>query len=460
MIPLAFRHIHFIGIGGIGVSGVARLAMKAGVRVTGSDMKESAVTRCLRDAGAAVVIGHRQENIDKADLVVYSSAIKADNPEMVAARTQHIPLKKRAEFLSDLMTDKTVVAVAGAHGKTTTSSLAAHLLTTAGLCPTIAVGGILCEGQESARCGESRFFVAEADESDGTFLCYAPMYSIVTNIDQEHMDFYKTYDNLLHAFAAYMKQTAPDGCVISCRDDATLHALAVGNAPRLVSYGFSAQADLCIEKAAAAERLLRLACRFRGKPLGSFSLSLCGRHNALNAAAVIVLGLELGLDLDMIRKALSSFQGVERRFQVRYEDKNIMVVDDYGHHPTEIVATLEGARACAPRRLVVVFQPHRYTRTQALMDRFARSFTQCDRLLVTDIYAASEDPIEGVTAEGLVERIRARTACSVSYAPRNDLMERVRSAVEPGDLVLFLGAGDITKACDEFAQLYREEKGI
>ncbi len=456
MTPIPFRHIHFIGIGGIGVSGCARLAMQAGVRVSGSDVKESAVTRRLRTAGADVVLGHREENLEGADLVVYSSAIKADNPELVAARMRRLPVKRRAEFLSDLMADKVVVSVAGAHGKTTTSSLAATLLSAAGLCPTVAVGGILREDGDNVRTGGSRFFVAEADESDGTFLCYTPMYSLVTNIDHEHLDYYKTYDNLLHAFAAFMKQTAPGGCVIACRDDAQLHELARHNAPRLITYGFSDEADLCIRRYAADGHSVRFACAYRGKPQGTFSLSLCGRHNALNAAAVIALGLELELELETIRKALASFQGVERRFQVRHEDKDLMIVDDYGHHPTEIAATLEGARACAPRRLVVVFQPHRYTRTHALMDHFARTFALCDHLLVTDIYAASEDPIEGVTAENLVERIREKAACPVTYAPRRDLIERVRAAVRPGDLVLFLGAGDITKASREFAHLFQK----
>jgi len=456
MTPLPFRHIHFIGIGGIGVSGVAHLALKAGVRVSGSDQKESSVTRSLRKAGAAVFLGHREENITGADLVVYSSAIKPDNPEMVAARTQRIPIKKRAEFLSDLMAEKTVITVTGAHGKTTTSSLVAKLLTAAGLCPTVAVGGILREEGGNARCGESRYFVAEADESDGTFLCYTPTYSIVTNIDHEHMDYYKTYDNLLCSFAAFLRQTAAEGCAIVCRDDAVLYGLAARNAPRLISYGFSQGSDCVIEGFAAGPRTIRFSCCFRGRSLGDFSLPLVGRHNALNASAVIALGLELGLGPDTVRAALASFQGVERRFQVRHEDKDILIVDDYGHHPTEIAATLEGAKACGRKRLVVVFQPHRYTRTRALMDLFARCFLNCDQLWVTDIYAASEDPMEGVTAESLVERIRQNAACPVAYVPREDLVQRVRAEVRPGDLVMFLGAGDITKASDEFSHLFQK----
>jgi len=456
MTPIALRHIHFVGIGGIGVSGCAHLAMRAGVHVSGSDAKESDATRRLRSAGADVFIGHRPENVGAADLVVYSSAIKADNPELVAARSRHIPVKKRAQFLCDLMAEKTVVSVAGAHGKTTTSSLAATLLSQAGLCPTVAVGGILREDGQNARWGESAYFVAEADESDGTSLCYTPTYSLVTNIDHEHLDYYKTYDNLLHAFAAYMKQTAPEGCVIACRDDAVLYELARHSAARLVTYGFSEEADLRIQRYAADGRAIRFACARHNKPLGTFAVGLCGRHNALNAAAVVALGLELDLAADVIRKALASFQGVERRFQVRHEDKDLMVVDDYGHHPTEIAATLSAARACTQRRLVVVFQPHRYTRTHALMDRFAAAFTCCDHLLVTDIYAASEDPLEGVTAENLVERIREKTACPVTYVPREGLVGRVRAALKPGDLVLFLGAGDITKASHEFADLFQK----
>lgn len=446
------RHVHFIGIGGIGVSGIAQLALKRGDVVSGSDLKRSAITDKLASMGAQIFVGHQAQNIAGAELVVYSSAIRPDNPEMASARAAGILLKRRAEFLSDLMTEKTVIAVTGAHGKTTTSSLSTKLLSAAGLCPTAAIGGILREDGDNVKCGDSRYFVAEADESDGSFLCYAPTYSIITNIDLEHMDFYRTYENLLSSFDRFIGQTRLGGCVFYCREDKPLTDLVSRQSTRSLSYGFSPEANLWAENVAVGPCRLSFVCHRGQEALGEVTLRLAGRHNALNALAVVGLGLELGIPFETIRGALADFRGVERRFQIKHEDERFLVVDDYGHHPTEIAATIAAARACGRRRVVSVFQPHRYSRTELLMAEFARCFSATDELIITDIYAASESPREGVTPWRVVEAVRQATGQSVAYVPKEDVVQRLRSLAKAGDLILFLGAGDITKVSDEFAK--------
>ncbi|MFH0877069.1 MAG: UDP-N-acetylmuramate--L-alanine ligase, partial [Candidatus Omnitrophota bacterium] len=409
------RHIHFIGIGGIGVSGLAQLALKRGEKVSGSDVKVSPLTQRLLELGVQVYVGHRPEQIQGSDLVVYSSAIRPDNPELTAARAQGIPVERRAEFLSELMADKTVITVTGAHGKTTTSSLAAKMLISAGLHPSVAVGGILREDGDNAKWGESRYFVAEADESDGSFLCYHPTYSVITNIDEEHLDYYHTYARLTEAFGTFIAQTKPQGCVFYCREDEVLTTLVESAAVRRVSFGFSPAADFYAQDIRVAQGALSFVCLKKQGCLGELTLSLTGRHHVLNALAVMALGLEMGLSFDGIRQALRDFQGVERRFQVKRADQDIFIVDDYAHHPTEIRVTIEAAKACPCGRVVAVFQPHRYTRTQLLMDKFAECFRQSDCVIVTDIYPAGEDPIEGVTGERLMERIRQKVSGRVEY---------------------------------------------
>lgn len=451
------KHIHFIGIGGIGVSGLAQLALKRGDSVSGSDVKESAITRKLASLGARIFIGHRAENIRDAELVVYSSAIRTDNPEMIEARQKNIALQRRAEFLNDLMTGKAVITVTGAHGKTTTSSLAAKLLVSVGLEPTVVVGGILREDGDNAKSGESSYFVAEADESDGSFLCYHPMYSIITNIDQEHMDFYKTTDNLLASFGRFVGQTKPEGCVFYCAQDQMLAKIVKEGVGRSVSYGFSSQADYFAENISLAKGRISFMCWHRGERLGAISMNLTGKHNVLNALAVVALGQELEIDFKKIQAAFKEFKGVERRFQIKYEDQDFLVVDDYGHHPTEIQATIEAACACARKRLVVVFQPHRYSRTASLKDQFAVCFSKCDHLVVTDIYAAGEDAIAGVNSSGLVDCIRGRMKAQAEYVERDKIAEHLQSLVKNGDLILFLGAGDITKVSDEFAKSFQKK---
>lgn len=449
------RHIHFVGIGGIGVSGLAQLALKRGEAVSGSDVKASLLTQRLSGLGIQVYIGHRPEQVQGSDLVVYSSAIRPDNPELKEARAKGIPVKRRAEFLSELMADKTVITVTGAHGKTTTSSLAAKMLISAQLHPTVMVGGILREDGDNAKWGESLYFVAEADESDGSFLCYHPTYSIITNIDEEHLDFYRTYARLTEAFGAFITQTKPQGCVFYCREDEALAALVASASVRSASFGFSPAADFYAQDIRVAQGVLSFTCFKKRDRLGEVTLSLTGRHHALNALAVTALGLELGISFDGIRETFKDFQGVERRFQVKYADQDIFIVDDYAHHPTEIRATIEAAKACPHKRVVAVFQPHRYTRTQLLMDKFADSFRQSDYVIVTDIYAAGEEPIEGVTAERLTERIRQKVSSPVEYIQKEKIIDHLKKSVAKNDCVLFLGAGDITKISDEFAKNFK-----
>ena len=450
------RHIHFIGIGGIGVSGVAQLALKQGNKVSGSDIKESFITQRLIREGAIVYVGHNAEHVHGADLIVHSSAIRDDNPELKSARQQGKAILKRAEFLAELMADKKVVTITGAHGKTTTSSLAAQLLLSAGFHPTVAVGGILREDGNNVQWGDSSYFVAEADESDGTFLCYKPLYSIITNIDYEHMDFYKSYDNLLDFFTRFVKQTKKNGCVFYCHEDKPLESIVQKSGVRCQSYGFSPEAVFSAQDISLGKGRLSFLCMKQGRPLGEISLGLMGRHNVLNALAVIALGDELRIDFQIIQKALSGFKGVERRFQVKFEDRNILIVDDYGHHPTEIAATIQAAKLCQRKRLLVVFQPHRFSRTQLLLDKFAQCFDQCDCLAVTDIYAAGESPIEGISAEKIVEKIQKNSKKSAAYVPKDQMIPYLKKTVQQDDLVLFLGAGDITKISDEFAKKFQE----
>lgn len=446
------RHIFFIGIGGIGVSGIACLALKRGDRVSGSDIKESSITDKLKTLGAKVFIGHDASNISGADLVVFSSAIADSNPELMAARKSKIPVKRRAEFLSELMTDKKVIAVTGAHGKTTTSSLSAKLLQKAGLNPTVAVGGILHEDGQNAQLGSSAYFVAEADESDGSFLCYAPDISIITNIDFEHMDFYKSFERLLESFSAFIKNTKDKGLVVYFKEDEVLRSLVESSGVRSVSFGFTDEADLYPKDIKLQQCRLSFSCMAKEKCLGVVCANLMGRHNILNVLSVIALGLELGISFDIIKTALADFKGVKRRFQVKYEDKDIFVVDDYAHHPTEIAATIEAAKLCSRKRLLVVFQPHRFSRTKLLMEKFAASFVKSDHVIVTDIYAAGEEPIEGINAQYISELIKRDAKVCAEYVPKSDILGYLNSSLRQDDMVLFLGAGDITKVSDEFVE--------
>jgi len=446
--------IHFVGIGGIGMSGIAEVLLNLGYRVSGSDLKASETTRRLEGLGGRIVCGpHAAENVQEADVVVISSAVRRDNPEVQEAVRRKIPVIPRAAMLAELMRLKHGVAIAGSHGKTTTTSLAAHLLAHAGLDPTAVVGGKVNGFGSNAKLGKGDYMVVEADESDGSFLRLSPTIAIVTNIDPEHLDHWKTPEALRQGFVDFVNRVPFYGRAILCIDHPTVQSILPDVEARVATYGEGHTADYRAERIEVSGHAVRFDAFRREEPLGSFELAMVGRHNALNALAVIALGDEMGIPPDVTRAALASFQGVQRRFTVRGEAAGVTVVDDYGHHPAEVRATLRGAREAFQRRVVCLFQPHRYTRTRDLLPEFATAFNDADVLLLTDIYAAGEDPIPGASAAHLVDAIRACGHRDTTLVPRAELARAARERVRPGDLVLTLGAGDITAVGPELLDL-------
>lgn len=444
---------HFIGIGGIGMSGIARLLMRYGYPVSGSDVKESPITRELSESGAVVSIGHEAVNVGDADVVVYSSAVKEDNPEMKEARNRHAVLMQRAQVLALLMENKRGITVAGSHGKTTTTSMASHLLMVAGMSPTAAIGGILRNVGSNTCVGSGCFFVAEADESDGSFLNYHPEYSIITNIDREHLDYYKTFENQVDAFRKFVLNTKPHGCLIVCGDDPVLLDAAASFGGRRVVFGLAGHADIAARSIELDGLQSSFDCCHRGQPIGRFVLPLGGAHNISNALGVIALGLELDIPVACISEALRTYQGARRRLEIKWTGKGVTIIDDYAHHPTEIRATLAALSHMKARRLVVVFQPHRYSRTQLLFDDFIRSFDGVGHLVVTDIYAASETPLQGVDAESLARAIAGRRPdAQVVYKPKKELLDYLTGFLSCGDVLVTMGAGDIVATGEEIAR--------
>jgi UDP-N-acetylmuramate--alanine ligase len=440
--------VHFVGIGGIGMSGLAEVLIELGYRVSGSDLKLSASTARLSGRGAAIFEGHAAENIAGANAVVVSSAVRADNPEVVEARRLGIPVIARGELLAELMRQKFGIAVAGSHGKTTTTSMIAAVMSHAGLDPTIVVGGRLATmGGANARLGRSDYLVVESDESDGSFLKLAPILAIVTNIDREHLDHYSTLADIRAAFAEFVSKVPFYGAAILCIDDDNIQQILPAINRRIITYGSSAQADLRVTHSRAGHMASEFHLEFRERDLGCFQVHVPGAHNVLNAAAAVAVGMELEIPIENIREGLKSFSGVDRRFTIRGVERGITVIDDYGHHPTEIRATLEAARACRYSHVHVLFQPHRYTRTAALMDDFAGAFHQADSVHILDIYAASEPPIEGVTGEALADRIRAFGHRHAGYAGAMDRgIDAVIEAAAAGDAIVTLGAGSVSQA--------------
>ena len=435
------------------MSGIAHLLLKAGLSVSGSDLKESRVTEELRKLGAKIYIGHHAQNISEQDAVVYSSAIKEDNPEMCQAKILGVPLIRRAQVLAYLMQEKTAITVAGSHGKTTTTSLVSYLLLEAGLCPTVAIGGILRNIDTNACLGKGEFFVAEADESDGSFLYYQPKYSIITNVDYEHLDYYHDFDNELNIFKSFIKRTRENGCVFACADDLNLKNLFSDYKGKHIFFGFDNAADIFAKNIELNGLNSKFDCYFRNKLIGRFHLALGGRHNISNSLAVIGLGLELGISLNCIAKCLKDYKGVARRLEIKFKNERCQVIDDYGHHPSEIKATLAALVNLKAKRRIVVFQPHRYSRTQLLLDEFAKSFDQADYLIITDIYAASEPVIEGVNAEALLNKIKEHAPDKKAiYLAKDNILKHILSILSDGDLVVTLGAGDIVRISDELAK--------
>jgi len=441
-------HIHFVGIGGIGMSGIAELLLNLGYKVSGSDLKGSDLTQRLRRLGGIIYEGHAEHQIEGADVVVASSAVRPDNPEVSGARKVSIPVIPRAEMLAELMRLKYSVAVAGAHGKTTTTSLVTSVLAAGGLDPTVVIGGKLKGIGSNAVLGKGDFIVAEADESDGSFLKMSPTIAVVTNIDREHLDYYEDMSAIKEAFLAFIHRIPFYGLAILCLDNEPIQSLIPRIGKRFATYGMSVQADFQAKDISFEGLKSNFLVFFKERELGRMVLNLPGIHNVSNALAAVGVGMELGIGFEKIRKALASVQGVQRRLEIKGEVRGITVVDDYGHHPTEIKATLDAVKQSWPdRRTVVVFQPHRYTRTRALFEEFTRAFYQSDILLVLPIYAASESEIEGVNGRILSEGIQAHGHKEVQYVEDLETVPAVLDGIlQSGDLLLTLGAGDVWKA--------------
>ncbi|MGH9559078.1 MAG: UDP-N-acetylmuramate--L-alanine ligase [Bryobacteraceae bacterium] len=452
------QHVHFVGIGGIGMSGLAEVLLDMGYPVSGSDARLSHTTERLARRGARIFEGHAAANLAGAKAIVVSSAVRGDNPEVVEARRLAIPVIARGELLAELMRLKYGIAIAGSHGKTTTTSMVATVLNHAGLDPTMVVGGRLATlGGANARLGKTNFLVVEADESDGSFLKLAPIIAVITNIDREHLDHYPGIDAIRAAFIDFARKVPFYGIAILCIDDENVQQILAGVNRRVLTYGTSAQAELRVTDCSNGHFASEFRVELHGRDLGCVRLQVPGAHNVLNAAAAIAVGLELEIPMDAIREALAGFGGVERRFQALGSERGIAVIDDYGHHPTEIRATLAAARACRYAHVHVLFQPHRYTRTQALMDEFAGAFHQADSVYVMDVYAASEAPIEGATAEALVARLRAFGHREAHYAGTMDRgIDSIVAAAAPGDAILTLGAGSVYQAGEKILEKLRD----
>lgn len=443
------------------MSGIAEVLLNLGYQISGSDLKLSPITDRLTGMGAKIYEGHNASNVAGARALVVSSAVDEQNPEVMEARRLQIPVIPRGELLAELMRLKYGIAVAGSHGKTTTTSMTATILNYARLDPTVVVGGrVGTMGGSNARVGKSDFLVVEADESDGSFLKLAPIVAVVTNIDREHLDHYPTLEAIEAAFVEFVNKVPFYGAAIVCLDDPNVQGILPHIKRRTITYGTSAQADFEAGEIVCGPFETEFRLRYRSTDLGRFHLAIPGRHNVLNATAAVAVAMEQEVAPDTIREALATFSGVDRRFQVKGRERGITVVDDYGHHPTEIKATLNGARQCGFERIHVLFQPHRYTRTYHLMDEFGRAFHQADTLFVMDIYAASEKPIEGVNAEALVERIRQFGHRGVEYVGTMERgIDALLGVARAGDLILTLGAGSITQAGDRILERLRSAEG-
>jgi UDP-N-acetylmuramate--alanine ligase len=454
-------HIHFVGIGGIGMSGIAELLLNLGHQVSGSDIQESEITRRLETLGATISYTHQPEQVAGADAVVVSSAIDSDNPEVAAANMDyHIPVIRRAEMLAELMRLKYAVLVAGAHGKTTTTSMVGTVMAEGGLDPTVIIGGRLNAWGTNAKLGQGDFVVAEADESDGTFLLYSPTISLVTNIDTEHLDFYKDLDQIKETFLEFINQVPFYGLNILCLEDENIQSLLPRIKKRVVTYGFSAQADFQARDLAFDGLHVSYRAFYHEQELGKVNLPIPGRHNALNSLAAVAVGHELEIPFSAICRGLQEMTGVQRRFQIKGEVNGVTVIDDYGHHPTEIKAVLKTMALSFPgQRRFVLFQPHRYTRTHALFEDFTTAFYQSDVLIVTDIYAASEPAIPGVHAEKLTVAIQEHGHGNVRYIPDHlALVPSLAEEVRQGDVVLTLGAGNIWLTGEALLEKLKERK--
>jgi UDP-N-acetylmuramate--alanine ligase len=454
-------HIHFVGIGGIGMSGIAELLLNLGYTVSGSDLKSTEITERLKRFGGHILQGHVEDQVDDADVVVVSSAVDADNPEVRAARQASIPVIPRAEMLAELMRLKYSIAVAGAHGKTTTTSIVSAVLDRGGLDPTVVIGGKLKSIGTNARLGEGEFIVAEADESDGSFLKMSPTIAVVTNIDREHLDHYPDLDAIKSAFLEFIDRIPFYGLAVLCLDNESVQGLIPEIKKRYTTYGMSTQADVQARNVIFEGLRSRFTLHHKGEPLGDIRLNLTGIHNVYNAMASVAVGFELGIPFETVKAALETVEGVQRRLEIKGDVNGITIVDDYGHHPTEIKTTLQASKEAWPdRRMVVVFQPHRYSRTLALFDEFTRSFYQSDVLLVLPIYSAGEKVIEGVDNVSMCDGIRQHghkeVICKDTIAAA---VAGLKDILVPGDILLTLGAGDVWKVGEEVLRELGTQKG-
>jgi UDP-N-acetylmuramate--alanine ligase len=454
-----FQRIHLIGIGGIGMSGIAEVLLTLGYSVSGSDTKPSTITERLQNLGATIYEGHKASNADGAHVIVTSSAVKPDNPEVLEAHKKKIPVIPRAEMLAELMRLKYGIAVAGAHGKTTTTSIVASILAAGHLDPTFVIGGKVNQAGTTARLGKGDYFVVEADESDRSFLMLAPVVAVVTTIDREHLDQYTSLEDIQDAFIQFVNRVPFYGAAILCLDEPHVQAIIPGVKRPIITYGVSNQADLVISDIEMKGLGSEFRLTYKEEDLGLFQLPHPpGIHNVRNAAAAAAVALYLNVPSELIREGLAKFAGVGRRFDIKGVVNDVTVIDDYGHHPVEIRATLEAARGCKFNRLLVLFQPHRYSRTQHLWDEFSRAFNQADILVLTDIYAASESPLPGVTSEALANAIQEAGHKNVHYyRSMQEGIEFLLKQTRPGDAVLTIGAGNVSRASGEFMVLLGTE---
>ena len=458
----SFGSFHFIGIGGNGMAPVAEILLSRGARVSGSDKTQTDLTRRLSELGARVFVGHRADQVGPVDAVIISTAISQENPELLEARRRGIPIVHRGEALAGVMRGYRGVAVAGSHGKTTTTSMISHVLTHGGLDPTCVVGGRVPGFGGNARVGKNPVFGAEADESDGSFLKISPHVAVVTNIDQEHLDFYQSFEHLKEAFGQFLASVPPDGLAVACLDDPELSKILPSLSVPLMTYGFDPEADVVASDVSGEGLSTLFSVRLKGKDIGTFTLNVPGLHNVLNSLATIAVAHHFDMDPDCAREGLERFRGVGRRFTQVGEEGGIRIVDDYGHHPTEISVTLAAAHQAYPdRRLVVVFQPHRFSRTRDLLSRFASAFRLADVLVLGEIYGAGEDPIAGITGRRLFDEIQSSFGNEAYFAAdQNEMISRLMTVLKPGDLLMTMGAGDVTHLGGEILARLRQSSRV